>query len=96
MWLRKIMTQMGIHQELPITLYTDSDNAVTIMKKDNYSKATKWIDVRYHFVRHAVRQGVISMQLIPSTDNIADALTKPLGRELFEKMRQHMMHKKKN
>jgi hypothetical protein len=78
---------------LPITLFTDSDNAFTIMKKDNYSKATKWIDARYHFVRHIVREGIISLKLIPSTDNIADALTKPLGRDLFEKIRARMMHK---
>jgi hypothetical protein len=64
------------------------------MKKDNFAKATKWINVRYHFVRHAVRQGIIALHLIPSADNIADALTKPLGRELFEKMRRQMMHKK--
>ncbi|OQE20280.1 hypothetical protein PENFLA_c012G03144 [Penicillium flavigenum] len=93
MWLYKIMTQIGIYQDLPITLFTDSDNAFTIITKDNYSKATKWINARYHFVRHAVRQGIVSLQLIPSIDNVADALTKPLGRELFEKMRDRIMHK---
>lgn len=94
MWLHKVMVQMGIRQEgdLPITIFTDSDNAFTIMKKDNYAKATKWLDARYHFVRHAVRAGIVSLMLLPREDSIADALTKPLGRERFEKMREIMMH----
>ncbi|KAJ5576490.1 hypothetical protein N7535_003416 [Penicillium sp. DV-2018c] len=79
MWLYKIMNQRGIPQDLPITLFAYSDNAVTIMKKDNFAKATKWIDVRYHFVRHAICQGIVALQLNSSADNIAGALTKPLG-----------------
>ncbi|KAJ5563333.1 hypothetical protein N7535_008497 [Penicillium sp. DV-2018c] len=60
MWLHKIMKQMGIRQDLPITPFTDSDNAVTIMKRDNFTKTTKWIDARYHFVQRAVRQGIVA------------------------------------
>ena len=92
-WLYKIMNQIGIYQDLPITLFTNSDNAFSIMIKDNYSKVTKWINARYHFVRYIVRQGIVSLQLIPSIDNVVDALTKPLGRELFEKIRNRMIYK---
>ena len=87
---------MGKRQKLPITLYSDSDNAVSIMKKDNYSKGTKWVDARYHFVRHAVREGIIKLELIASTQNIADALTKPLARELFKPMRKKIIAKTPN
>lgn len=91
MWLLKILQQLDMPQSLPITLLTDSDNAFTIMTSDNYAKGTKWIDARYHFVRHAVRQGIVKFKVIPSAENVADALTKPLGKELFEKMRNSMM-----
>ena len=50
------------------------------------------MDARYHFVRHAVRSGLVSLVLIPSEDNIADALTKTLRRERFEKMRGFMIY----
>ena len=98
MWLHKVMVQMGIRQEedLPITIYTDSDNAFTIMKKDNYAKATKWLDARYHFVRHAVRSRIASFMLIPSEENVANALTKPLGRERFKKIRKVMIYSNGN
>jgi hypothetical protein len=87
------MNQIGIHQDLPITLFTNSDNAFSIIIKDNYSKATKWIDTRYYFVRYIVRQGIVSLQLIPSIDNVVDTLTKPLGRELFKKIRNRIIYK---
>jgi hypothetical protein len=32
---------------------TDSDNAVAILKKDSYNKGTKWLDIKYQFVKHA-------------------------------------------
>jgi hypothetical protein len=38
------------------------------------------------------RSGIASFVLIPSEENVADTLTKPLGRERFEKMRKVMMY----
>lgn len=61
---------MGIKQKLLVTLYIDSDNAVSIMKTDNYAKGTKGIDARYHFVRHAVREGIIRLELVAKRDGI--------------------------
>ncbi|KAJ5356072.1 hypothetical protein N7517_010681 [Penicillium concentricum] len=40
-------------QTLPIKLYTNSDNAVSIIKCDTYTKVAKWLNKRYHFVRKA-------------------------------------------
>jgi len=38
------------------------------------------IEVRYHWIRDAVRKGLISPSHIPSEFNISDILTKPLDR----------------
>lgn len=40
---------MGIMQQLPVTLFTGSDNVHAIMTTDNYSKGTKWLGAKYHF-----------------------------------------------
>lgn len=85
---------MGIIQQLPVTLFTDSGNAHSIRTTNNYSK--KWPYARYHFVRHAVHQGIVRLGIIASEDNMAVTLTKPLGRELFEPMRQRMMSRSAN
>ena len=41
-------------------------------------KASKHIDLRYHFVRNYVMLGKISLKKIPTTDNVADGMTKCL------------------
>ncbi|KOS45257.1 hypothetical protein ACN38_g3806 [Penicillium nordicum] len=81
------LSPLHISSSLHRSQSMNRDNAFTIMTSDNYAKGTKWIDARYHFVRHAVRQGIVKFKVIPSAENVADALTKPLGKELFEKMR---------
>ncbi|GKB63460.1 hypothetical protein Tco_0919646 [Tanacetum coccineum] len=42
---------------------------------------TKQIKIRHHYLRDNVQKGHISIEKVPSIDNIADILTKPLKRE---------------
>jgi len=44
-------------------------------------KRTKHIDVHYHFVKEKVEKGKFTPVYIPSKDNVADLLTKPLPKE---------------
>jgi hypothetical protein len=39
----------------------------------------KHIDLRYHFIRWCVNNGIIDMHYIPGSDNFADLFTKPLA-----------------
>ena len=54
----------------------------------NLNDRTKHIDIRHHFIREKVQQKEITIQMVPSGENVADILTKPLAREAFEKMRE--------
>ncbi|GJZ24062.1 hypothetical protein Tco_0561521 [Tanacetum coccineum] len=44
-------------------------------------------NIRHHFLRDNVQKGHISIEKVPSADNIADILTKPLKRESFNYLR---------
>jgi hypothetical protein len=86
LYLKKILIQLDLMNEThpnPITIYIDSDNAVAILKKDVYNKGTKWLDVKYQFVKDALKQKQISIRLIASKENPADALTKALSKVEF-------------
>lgn len=61
------------------------------MTTDTYTKGTKWLEARYYFVRHAVRKGIICLEVITSEKNVADTLTKPLGKDLFNKIRDKLI-----
>jgi hypothetical protein len=46
---------------------------------------TKHIDIRYHFIREHIDNGMISIKFVRSEDNTADIMTKDLSGELFHK-----------
>nr|GEW52841.1 retrovirus-related Pol polyprotein from transposon TNT 1-94 [Tanacetum cinerariifolium] len=48
---------------------------------------TKHIEIHHHFLRDNVQKGHMSIEKVPSVDNIADILTKPLKRESFNHLR---------
>lgn len=47
------------------------------MTTNNYAKRTKWVEATYHFVRHAVRHGIVRLEVISSAEDVADTLTRP-------------------
>ena len=64
----------------PAIVYVDSQGAVKLAKNPANNQRTKHTDVRYHFVRNHVQDGNIVLNHVPSSENRADALTKPLSK----------------
>jgi hypothetical protein len=49
---------------------------------------SKHIDVKFHFLRDLVNDGVIKLSYCASENQIADIMTKPLKLEQYEKLRE--------
>jgi hypothetical protein len=49
-----------------------------------FHERSKYIDVKYHYVRDAVAQGKIKVCKISTHDNPADMMTKPVSVAKFE------------
>ncbi len=82
-WLRQLMRDLKQDVSLPTTLFIDNHGAQLLAKNPvNHSKM-KHIDVQHHFIWECVEDGSIILHSIPSTDNIADICTKPLGKVKF-------------
>ncbi|XP_026416650.1 heat shock 70 kDa protein-like [Papaver somniferum] len=48
------------------------------LKNQMYQERTKHIDFKYHFIKDAVEEGKIAMLKVPTADNPANMLTKPV------------------
>ena len=48
---------------------------------------SKHIDTRYHYIRDCIEQGMVSVDHVGTDDQLADILTKPLGRIKFVELR---------
>ena len=55
-----------------------------------HSQQSKHIDVLYHFVRERVALGELEVRYVPTSEMVADILTKPLGPSKFVYFREKL------
>ncbi len=74
------------HREnTPLQLKGDNQAALTLVKDAHVHERSKHIDVAYHHIRDLHKRNQIQVDFVPSQDMIADGLTKPLPRQMFER-----------
>ena len=88
---RIVLEALGYPQP-PTHLYADNSAAVGIANDTVKLKRSKAIDMRYHWIRDRVRQGVFDVSWSAGPDNLADYFTKlqPATRQkIFEAIFTH-------
>jgi hypothetical protein len=90
-WLRKILFELGHDQSSPTVVFEDNQGAIALSENPVFHARTKHISIRHHYIRELVSMGIIQVQYISTTNQIADGLTKPLGPEKFKKFRDHVV-----
>lgn len=78
MLLRELFPNNG---EQKILIKSDNQAAISFVKSSIVSSRSKHIDIRNHFVRDLLAEGRLEVQYIPTEENEADILTKPLVKE---------------
>ena len=64
---------------LAASLGLDNQACIAISKNPEKHSRTKHIEVRYHFIRDAVSDGIVKLQYVNTNQQIADMLTKPVN-----------------
>jgi hypothetical protein len=65
-------------------------NATYVSANLVFHTRTKHVEVDYHFVRDRVAKKKIQIRSIPSKDQLADVLTKPLPHTTFSYLRSKL------
>ena len=73
-------------------VFVDNAGSISLATNPLSSARTKHIDVRFHFIRELVRSRTISIVYVPTADQHADILTKPLTGNTFVKHRAVLMN----
>ena len=85
-WLKALLSDMGIQSSKPITLHCDNQAAMHIAANPVFHERTKHIEVDCHFVRHQVQSKVIQTVYVRSCDQLADLFTKVLPTAQLERL----------
>jgi hypothetical protein len=71
-------------------LKVDNTSAINLSKNPVHHDRSKHIEVKYHFIRECVEGGKIILEQISIKDQLADIMTKSLGRVLFQELRDRI------
>jgi hypothetical protein len=85
LWMKKRLFDYGFTQYTMI-ISCDNTSAMNISKNLVQHSWTKHIDIRHHFLRNLVESEVGSLSFIPTNNQLADILTKPLDGRIFESL----------
>ena len=73
-----------------VELKVNSKSALALAKNPVFHERRKHIRIKYHFIRDCLEDGSIKASHIATTDQLADILTKSLGKSKFQEMRERI------
>jgi hypothetical protein len=80
-WLKTFLSELNLLKTHPITLQINNQSAILLAKNSMFHERTKHIAIRYHFIREKLEEGEICVEYVPTNEQVADVLTKPLVRK---------------
>ncbi|GJY33567.1 retrovirus-related pol polyprotein from transposon TNT 1-94 [Tanacetum coccineum] len=83
LWLRSQLTDYGLGFN-KISMYCDNKSAIALCCNNVQHSRSKHIDIRYHFIKEQVENGVVELYFVRTEYQLADIFTKALCRERIE------------
>ncbi|GJR28034.1 retrovirus-related pol polyprotein from transposon TNT 1-94 [Tanacetum coccineum] len=82
LWMHSQLTDYGF-QFNKIPMYCDNKSAIALCCNNVQHSRAKHIDVRYHFIKEQVENGILKLYFVRTEYQLADIFTKPLPQERF-------------
>lgn len=89
-WLRTLSTKIHGNIPNPISIFCNNQSTLKAARNPVHHEQLKHIELWLHFIRENVITGIVDILYIPTRDQIADLLTKPLGKQRFVKLRDEL------
>jgi hypothetical protein len=89
-WLSRLLAEPRGKNADTITLKIDNQSAIQLSKNLVFHDRSKHIDVKYHYIRECVEEGRVDVEPVDTKFQLADILTKALGRDQFVQLRSKL------
>ncbi|GJT42463.1 hypothetical protein Tco_0951178 [Tanacetum coccineum] len=83
LWMRSQLSDYGLGFN-KISIYCDNKSAIALCCNNAQHSRSKHIDIRYHFIKEQVKNGVVELYFVITEFQLADIFTKALCRERIE------------
>ena len=85
-WLRNFISVLEVVYSIfrPLKLFCDNSAVVSLSKNTSNTSFSKYIDVKFYFVKEKVAKFLISVEYTRTTSMLADPLTKVLPICVFQ------------
>lgn len=87
LWLQQLLSDLKTKQVEPMIIFEDNQSAISMSKNPQFHGRSKYIAIKYHFIREQVCNGKVELKYCKTNDMVADIMTKGLSGEQFEKLR---------
>lgn len=74
-WLKQLLQEIGENID-SVEIHCDNKSAINIAHNQLYSPRTKHIDIRHHFIKEKIRDGLVKIKYLNTENMVADSLTK--------------------
>jgi hypothetical protein len=89
-WMHELLHEVDVKIN-STDLFVDNQAAIKMIKNPEFHMRTKHIDLRFKYIRERYQDGLFDIQYVPSEEQVADALTKPLSKGQFRKLTSYFM-----
>jgi hypothetical protein len=86
-WLRRLLGDLMNKEEERVVLNIDNKSVISLCMNPVHHDRSNHIDTKYHYIREYVEESKIEVNYVCTDDQLADILTKSLGRLKFLEMR---------
>ena len=84
-YVEQLTSSFGLKVAKPMTVFGDNKASLLIAEKGVISR-TKHLDIRRFYIKDLIDDGLIRLEYVSTTENLADLMTKPLGRQPLENL----------
>ena len=86
MGIHNMLIQLDVFVQKHMIMFEDNQACITIALQEASKRKTKHVELSAHYyIRDLVKRGLIVMVHIPTSIQLADIFTKPVGEEIFNR-----------
>ena len=90
LWLRRLLEELRFKPNVT-PIFIDNQSTMALAKHKMLKPRTKHISMRYHWIRELLAEGQFTLKYISTHNNLADLLTKVIGKAKADQLLQKLM-----